>query len=166
MSCLPPNCVYPCFMSHTLCANSSTGMSSLYWSRCRCADSRAKLTRELASAVSPATPPMTFLPLHDLSDLNLENPEVSRIDRFTHEVSRNIFSPLAPNPPSFPPERSNSFPVTFFSAASTTPSFARMPRTVPACEIASMAYSTVQSIGGAAADGQKQALTLVKPACG
>lgn len=32
--------------------------------------------------------------------------------------------------------------MTFFSAARTTPSFARTPRTVPACEIASMAYST------------------------
>ena len=37
---------------------------------------------------------------------------------------------------------SRSLPVTFFSAASTTPSFESTPRTVPACEIASMAYST------------------------
>lgn len=37
---------------------------------------------------------------------------------------------------------SNSLLVTFLSAAKTIPSFARMPKAVPACEIASKAYST------------------------
>ena len=32
--------------------------------------------------------------------------------------------------------------VSFFSAASTMPSEARIPMAVPACEMASMAYST------------------------
>src|SRR6266850_3494336 len=67
---------------------------------------------------------------------------MSRDWDWTYELRRNIFSPLPPYPPSFASERSSSFPVTFFSAASTTPSVARTPRTVPACEIASIAYST------------------------
>ena len=37
---------------------------------------------------------------------------------------------------------SSSFDVTFLSAASTIPSLASMPIAVPACEIASSAYST------------------------
>jgi hypothetical protein len=37
---------------------------------------------------------------------------------------------------------SRSLLVTFLSAASTMPSFANMPRAVPACEMASRAYST------------------------
>lgn len=37
---------------------------------------------------------------------------------------------------------SRSFPVVFFSAARTMPSVERMPRDVPAWEMASMAYST------------------------
>jgi len=37
---------------------------------------------------------------------------------------------------------SSSLDVSFFSAASTIPSDAKMPIAVPACELASMAYST------------------------
>jgi hypothetical protein len=37
---------------------------------------------------------------------------------------------------------SRSLLVTFLSAASTMPSFANMPSAVPACEMASSAYST------------------------
>jgi hypothetical protein len=37
---------------------------------------------------------------------------------------------------------SSSFDVTLRSAASTMPSRARMPSAVPACEMASSAYST------------------------
>jgi hypothetical protein len=37
---------------------------------------------------------------------------------------------------------SKSLDVIFFSTASTIPSFARMPTQIPACEIASIAYST------------------------
>ena len=37
---------------------------------------------------------------------------------------------------------SSSLLVTFRSAASTMPSLARMPNAVPACEMASSAYST------------------------
>lgn len=62
----------------------------------------------------------------------------------THEFNKNTFSPLPPYPAAFEFDKSRSFPVTFFSAAMTTPSFARTPKTVPACEIASIAYSTVR----------------------
>jgi hypothetical protein len=65
----------------------------------------------------------------------------------THELRRNIFSPLPPYPPpSLALERSRSLPVTRFSAARTTPSLARTPRTEPAWEMASIAYSTVKAI--------------------
>ena len=37
---------------------------------------------------------------------------------------------------------SSSFEVIFFSAASTMPSLASTPSAVPACEMASIAYST------------------------
>jgi len=37
---------------------------------------------------------------------------------------------------------SKSLEVIFFSTASTIPSLARIPTQMPACEIASMAYST------------------------
>jgi hypothetical protein len=40
------------------------------------------------------------------------------------------------------PMESSSLDVTSFSAASTTPSLARIPSAAPACEIASIAYST------------------------
>lgn len=43
---------------------------------------------------------------------------------------------------------SSNLLVTFFSAASTTPSAARTPSAVPACEIASIAYSTWYSRPG------------------
>lgn len=39
-------------------------------------------------------------------------------------------------------EGSRSLDANFFSAASTTPSELRIPTAVPACEIASIAYST------------------------
>ena len=37
----PPYCVYPCLRSHSRWARSSTGISSLYMNRCRCAACRA-----------------------------------------------------------------------------------------------------------------------------
>ena len=37
---------------------------------------------------------------------------------------------------------SRSFEVIFFSTASTIPSFASIPTQIPACEMASIAYST------------------------
>lgn len=52
----------------------------------------------------------------------------------THSFNLKIFSDDA--------DFSKSLEVTFFSAAMTTPSLARMPRAIPAWEIASIAYST------------------------
>lgn len=68
----------------------------------------------------------------------------------THLFNKKIFSPPAAQaespPPSPPPpfesDRSSSFPVTFFSAAMTTPSVARMAITEAALLMASIAYST------------------------
>lgn len=85
--------------------------------------------RMLASAVMPATAQIILLRAHGQQGMGRRGARGSahslRMYSFSAEVSC-----------------SSSLDVTLRSAARTMPSLARMPMAVPACEMASSAYST------------------------
>ena len=86
--------------------------------------------RMLASAVMPATAVIMLL----LEVLVSVEVLVVRVSRCTYSFKMYSFSALV--------SCSKSLLVTLRSAARTMPSFAKMPSAVPACEMASRAYST------------------------